>query len=455
MGELVDTFYARSNTAPKRAALREVVQADVCVIGGGMAGLATALDLAERGQKVVLLERHRVGFGASGRNGGFVSPGFPGGLPALKEKVGLQAARELFDLSRAAQRLVRNRIDRYGMQVGRVVDHALRCGLAGSKESLQAFCDEMARDFGVEYEYWPRARLAEALSSPQYGEAFLNTLTFSLDPLALTRATALAAEGLGVRIFEQTPATSLNGRTVHTPGGRVEARHVVLAGGGYIGMLNWTVGLATIPIATFVMTTEPLGNRLAEAIRVDYAISDIKTATNYYRTTADGRVVWGGRVLAWEPPAARVAEVLKRDMGRFYPALADARVEVAWGGMMPYLRHKTPVVGQIADGLWVATGFGGLGMALTTIAGACWPASACPSPAASLAAFPRRSPIGATNSMPGASGTDDFFGFFPSGASYRRLTDARRSRSRMNSPADMMMAAPVMVAGSGTSAKTR
>jgi gamma-glutamylputrescine oxidase len=127
--------------------------------------------------------------------------------------------------------------------------------------------------------------------------------------------------------------------------------------------------MATVPIATFVMVTEPLGDRLARTIGVPYAISDIQMPTNYYRPLPDGRLLWGGRVQAWEPSVPRIAAALKRDMVAFYPDLATARVETAWGGLMPYLRNKMPSFGQLKPGLWYATGFGGLGLALTSTAG--------------------------------------------------------------------------------------
>ncbi len=140
----------------------------------------------------------------------------------------------------------------------------------------------------------------------------------------------------------------------------------MLAGGGYIDGLHRRVGAAVVPIATFVMVTEPLHERLRAAIRVPYAISDITLATNYYCPLHDGRLLWGGRMLAWEPTPMRIGTLLGRDMARVYPALAGVRVEVAWSGLMPYLRHRMPMVGRLNDGVWVATGFGGLGMALSS-----------------------------------------------------------------------------------------
>ena len=142
-----------------------------------------------------------------------------------------------------------------------------------------------------------------------------------------------------------------------------------MACGGYIDGLQSAVSGGTIPIATFVMATEPLGDHLEDAIRVPYAIYDNQVATNYYRPLPDTRLLWGGRVLAWQPSPARIAALLKRDMVSFYPALRDARVAVAWGGMMPFTRHKLPVIGQIEPDVWYATGFGGLGVTMTATVG--------------------------------------------------------------------------------------
>ncbi|MBV8652770.1 MAG: FAD-binding oxidoreductase [Alphaproteobacteria bacterium] len=374
MSGYIDSYYARTLTEPgNRPALDGAVDAEICVIGGGLAGLATALDLAERGRSVVLLEQHTVGWGASGRNGGFVSMGYPNGIPALVERVGMQEARELYKLARMGHALVRERIADYAIDCGPVADGALRCAMAGQKEALQAFCDYMEKEFDTKYEYWPGARLRQALATKQYGEAFHNPHNYSVHPLNLCRGLARAVEARGGRILEQSTVTRMDLRGIRkriaTRSGEVRADHVVIAAGGYVGNLFWPVSAATVPIATFVMVTEPLGDRLKNAISVPYAISDIKTPTNYYRPLAEGRLLWGGRVLAWQPGARSIARGLKRDMVSFYPDLADARVEVAWGGMMPFLRNKLPSFGQLTPGVWYATRFGGLGLALTTTAG--------------------------------------------------------------------------------------
>jgi gamma-glutamylputrescine oxidase len=374
MADHPDTQYARTLTEGRRyPALTADVSAEVCVIGGGLAGVATALDLIERGRSVVLLEQHRIGWGASGRNGGFASPGLPGGLQNAVPKLGLARVQEMYALTRAAQALIRERIARYGIDCGPIVDGALRCAMAEDRAGLQQTADAIARDFGTVYEVWPRERVREALATPRYGEAWLNPLSFSLHPLNFVAGMARAAADQGAAIFEQTAVTgvSLSGveKSVRTSTGSVRARHVVFACGGYIDGLFGPVSRATIPIATFVVATRPLGERLDRAIRVPYAVSDIQSPTNYYRKLHDGRLLWGGRVLVWERGRTRIAADLQRDIAAFYPDLADAGIETAWGGLMPFTRHKLPSFGALADGVWYATGFGGLGLVLTTTAG--------------------------------------------------------------------------------------
>ena len=374
MTEHIDSHYARTLREPLTVPAAEgVIDTEICIIGGGLAGLATALDLAERGRSVVVLEANRIGWGASGRNGGFASPGFPNGAPALVERVGLDAARELMALSKAGHELLQDRIERYGIDCGPTEHGALRCAMAFSKDNLEALTEQMARDFGLTYHHWPREKLRAHLATSRYGDAYLNTHSFTVHPLNLARGLARAVAARGGRVFEnaRVTATSLqtSRRRITTRTATVSCDHVVFACGGYIDGLNWKIGMATIPIATLVMVTEPLGDRLDRAIATRHAISDIKRATNYYRRLHDGRLLWGGRVLAWEPSPARIASQLRRDMGQFYPDLAGARVERAWGGKMPYLAHRTPVVDQIQPGVWTATGFGGLGVSLTTTAG--------------------------------------------------------------------------------------
>jgi len=297
IGGEVDSYYARTRTETHDFP-RLDHDLDV-VVGGGLAGCATALNLAERGVEVALIESRSIGWGASGRNGGFASQAFPIGWQALAGRVGLDSARQIQRIARLGLDLVRQRIDAY----------AIDCG--------------------------------------------------PLQPGRSAATSRGAATGL---------AAAKGRKAVATSRGRITADRVVLTCGGYIDRLEARVSGGTVPIASFVMATEPLGTRLQEAIRVPYAIYDNQVATNHYRPLPDTRLLWGRRVLAWQPPPARIAALLKRDMVSVYPALRDARVEVAWGGMMPFTRHKLPVIGQVEPDVWYATGFGGLGVTLTSAA---------------------------------------------------------------------------------------
>ena len=369
-----ESYYARTRTETQAfPQLDHDLDVDVAVVGGGLAGCGTALDLALRGVKVALIEARRIGWGASGRNGGFASEAFPIGWDKLAARVGLDRAREFQTLARLGLSLVRQRIETYGIDCGPLQAGALRCNIAGAEDDLVAYRDFAARHFDLHYDHWPEARLREALSTTRYSDALFTPTTLAVHPLNLNAGMARACAEAGVRVFETTPATGLAAvrgrRQIATPRGVIRADRVVLACGGYIDGLQSAVSGGTIPIATFVMTTEPLGARLKDAIRVPYAIYDNQVATNYYRPLHDTRLLWGGRVLAWQPKPERIAALLHRDMVSFYPSLRDARVEFAWGGMMPFTRHKLPVIGQAEPDVWYATGFGGLGVTMTATVG--------------------------------------------------------------------------------------
>jgi gamma-glutamylputrescine oxidase len=372
--EYVDSYYARTlEETGAYPALQGDLDVDVVVIGAGLAGSGTTLDLVQRGRKVALIEAHKIGWGASGRNGGFASEAFPGGIMKLAERVGLGQARAFHDVSRRGLRLVEERIDRFLIRCGPLQKGALRCNFVGGGNELSRFRDFMADSFGIEYPYWSRDRLREALRTERYTDALFIPNTIAVHPLNLTCGMARACFETGAQVFEGTPArriSSIRGRKqVETPGGRISADQVVITCGGYINGLDRRVSDGTVPVATFMMATEPLGDHLKDAIRVPYAIFDNTVAVNYYRPLPDTRVLWGGRLLAWTPDPATIAERLRRDMVRFYPDLSDARVEVAWGGLMPYTRHKLPVIGQTEPDVWYATGFGGLGVTLTAAVG--------------------------------------------------------------------------------------
>ena len=369
----IDCHYARTATAgAPRPALDGAVEADVCVVGGGLAGLSTALGLAERGVAVALVEARRVGWGASGRNGGFVSAGFSLSAGRLARRLGVDHAQALYGLSRDAVALMRRRIAACDIACGPIVDGILEASWVDDRDALLRERDYMAATFGVELEFWPRERLREALVSERYFDGLFNAHGFQFHPLNYCLGVAAAAEAKGARVFESSAVTGLDldaaVKTVPTAAGSVRAAAVVIACGGYIAGLHRRLARAVVPVATYVVATEPLGERLESAIRVPYAIHDTRFALDYYRRLADTRILWGGRIgLGREP--RRLAELMLGDLVHVYPQLRGVRVETAWSGLMSYAAHKMPQIGEVSPGVWYAMGFGGHGMNTTTMAG--------------------------------------------------------------------------------------
>ncbi|RFU44044.1 FAD-binding oxidoreductase [Paraburkholderia sp. DHOC27] len=370
----MQSFYEASVVRPERARLSGRVSAQVCIIGGGLAGLSTALGLVERGVRdVVVLEAQQVGFGASGRNGGFVFGGYSLDCADLLRILGPDRARELYTLTTDAVDLMRRRIERYH----------IACDATHAGVILANWFDEPARldtqrrlmkdAFGVEWEPVSVAELATQLKTRRYHGGLFERNAFHFHPLKYVLGVADAVSAAGAQIYEHSPVIRLepqgSGFVVHTAAGSVEAQHVVMAGGGYARKVYAQVERAVLPIATYVMATEPLGARLNDALETSAAVYDTRFAFDYYRPLPDTRILWGGRISVRDREPQAIARLLRRDLLKVYPKLRDVRIEYAWGGLMSYARHKMPQIGRNADGVWYAVGFGGHGMAPTTVSG--------------------------------------------------------------------------------------
>ena len=372
------TYYAASaGPAPARDALRGRVDAQVCVIGGGFAGLATAIGLAERGVRdVVILEGEAVGHGASGRNGGFVFGGFSLDNAQLLADLGSAGARTMYELTRAAVATIRRRIGQYAIACDAVEGGVVLANWFDDDSILRRRQAFMAREFDVHWQLLSHDELGDYTRSRRYAGGLLEPDAFHFHPLKYARGLAAAIEREGGRIFENArvakivaPSTPGGGHEVHTADGVVTARHVVVAGGGYLRGVSPPIERAMLPIATYVIATEPLGDALETSIPGRAAIYDTRFSFDYYRALPDTRLLWGGRISILDRGAAPIARLLKRDMLKVYPELRDAKVDYAWGGLMSYARHQMPQIGRLPDGTWHALGFGGHGVGPTTAAG--------------------------------------------------------------------------------------
>lgn len=370
----MDYYRATAGQAPDPAPLRGRVASRVCVVGGGFAGLNTALGLVERGvDSVTLLESDVIGHGASGRNGGFVFAGYSRGETALLADLGPARAKAMYQRTRDAVALVRSRSERYAIDCDRVDGGVLWTNWFRDPSVLESRRRLLADHFDTEWRPVDRTRLRMQVKSDRYSAALFEPQAFHFHPLKYARGLARTLEHAGVAVHTQTPATALRrdgaGWCVETPAGRVEAEQVVLSCGGYLAGLVPRVDAAVLPIATYVLVTEPLGARAAEVLETQAAVYDTRFAFDYYRLLPDTRLLWGGRISVRDRDARDVERLLRRDLLRVFPQLDGVRVDHAWSGLMSYARHEMPQIAQIEPGLWVAQAFGGHGVAPTTVAG--------------------------------------------------------------------------------------
>ena len=348
--------------------------AAVCVVGAGFAGLNTALGLAARGVRdVVLLDARDIAHGASGRNGGFVFGGFSRGETSLLADLGPHRAKALYRGTRDAVDLIRRRIDTLAIDCAATDAGVLWANWFRDPAPLRARQRLLAEQFDTHWEWVPATRLAEMIRTRRYGDGLFERDALHFNPLAYARGLAAAAAGQGVSVHERSPAVALDregaGWRVRTPEGEVHAREVVLACGGYLAGLRREVDAGVLPIATYVMVTEPLGARMDDVLRTRAAIYDTRFAFDYYRPLPDTRLLWGGRISVRDRSPDAVRALLRKDMLKVFPQLHDVAIEDAWSGLMSYARHEMPQIGRIDDGLWLAQAFGGHGVAPTTFAG--------------------------------------------------------------------------------------
>ena len=369
------SYYAASaNPSPQRETLRDEITVDVCVVGGGIAGCSTALHLAERGFRVALVEAQQVAWGASGRSGGQALFGFASGQYVLVSQLGRDTARQMFDVSVAALDLLKDRVQR----------HAIDCDLhwgqmhAAIKQrqivELQSWQSELERDYGYQSLSWLDEQATQKLvGSQRYIGGLYDSRSGHLHPLNYTLGLAAAAESAGARIFENSPVVRLekgDTATVVTAQGRVRAAHVALCCNAYIGDLAPELRARIMPVGTYIVATEPLGAaRAATLLSENVAVTDINFVLDYFRLSADHRLLFGGRVSYSGLDARNTLKATRARMLKVFPQLADTRIDYAWGGFVDITMNRAPDFGRLTPNVYYLQGFSGHGIALTGMAG--------------------------------------------------------------------------------------
>jgi gamma-glutamylputrescine oxidase len=367
-------YLATAADAPLRPSLRGEARADLCVVGGGCTGLSAALHAAEQGLSVVLLEGGRVGWGASGRNGGQIIPGLRKGALELISRYGTDEARALFQLALEARGLVLDLVERHAI----ACDLKLTGHLAAAAKSSDLDHYARERDALASVMGYPHSRLvskadiARELASPAYYGGFIDELGGHYHPLNYTLGLARAAYEAGVAVHERSPALHLSpgasGVRVATAHGAVTAAKVILAGDALLGdRVAPRVSRHIMPVANYIVATEPLDNPEA-LIAHDRAVSDSRFVVNYFRLTADKRMLFGGGERYTTRPPRDIAAFAGQHMRKVFPQLAKARVDYAWGGLVSITRSRLPHLGREGE-VYFAHGYSGLGAILSTLAG--------------------------------------------------------------------------------------
>jgi len=371
------SYYEASVNRPRPAPpLQGAVQADVVVVGGGFAGLSSALELAQQGLSVVLLEADRVGSGASGRNGGQAIVGFASGQGPFEQQLGAADAQRAWDMSLQAVNLIEQRMAAHGIDCDWQRGYTYVADSPRKARALREECDDHNLR-GVPSAWAEGADVARFIDSPRYVAAFHEQRSGHLHPLKYALGLARAAEAAGVRIFEGSPVTGLRrGATLVavTAQGQVTARFGVLAGNcmlpEYGPLVAPDIAPRIMPVGTYIVGTAPLDPALCARLIPDHAaVCDNNFVLDYFRFSADHRMLFGGRVSYTTMTPPNLKGVMAQRMGAVFPALKDVPVEFVWGGFVDISMNRAPDFGRLGDNLYYLQGFSGHGVALTGLAG--------------------------------------------------------------------------------------
>jgi len=370
----VSSYYQASTKPPGPfPALQGEHRADICIVGAGYTGLSSALHLAEAGYQVIVLEAETVGYGASGRNGGHVGIGQRQDQAYLEDRVGHEIASSLWSMGLEAVDTVKNLIER----------HRIKCDLKHGNLHFAhkaRYSDELQREVAFlndrygfdQVEYIPRDKLGDVIGSQAYHSALMDTASKHLHPLKYAAGLAEAAVKAGVTICERSRVVSYGGTPVivKTAEGQVIADELVLACNGYIEKLEPKINGYIMPINNFILATEPLPETLAqEIIPLDTSMSDSRFVINYWKLSADNRLIFGGGENYRRGFPADIPAFVRQYMLEVYPQLANYKIDYGWGGRVAITMNRLPHFGRLQDNIWYMQGYSGHGVPTATFAG--------------------------------------------------------------------------------------
>ncbi len=347
-------YTASANPTPQRPALNESIDVDVCVIGAGITGCSTALHLAEKGYKVAVLEAGCVGWGASGRSGGQMIFGYACDMDKLRGMLGATDARLLWDISVEALAHTKDLIERHRIQCDLKAGHLHAAVKPRHQRELETWQKQLQAEYGYEgLQLLDRATLRAMLQSDAYQGGLLDPNSGHLHPLNYTLGLAAAAESAGAVVYENSAAQRIGygaQTIVSTDNGQVRCQHLVFCGNAYLGDVEKTLRRKYMPVGTYIIATEPLGEQRARAlIGNDMAVADMNFVLDYFRLSGDRRLLFGGRVSYSTVAPLNLERAMRPRLLKVFPQLNDVTIEYSWGGFVAITVNRAPHFGRLRD----------------------------------------------------------------------------------------------------------
>ncbi|MBK3871356.1 NAD(P)/FAD-dependent oxidoreductase [Stutzerimonas frequens] len=366
-------YAATANMTKERPALQEAKQTDVCVIGAGYTGLSTALFLLEKGFSVTVLEAAKVGFGASGRNGGQIVNSYSRDLDSIERSVDSSAAKLIGQMAFEGGRIIRERVARYNIQCD-LKDGGVFAALSQKQMHHLEAQKALWERYGYhQLELLDEQGIKRVVASDRYIGGMLDKQGGHIHPLNLALGEAAAVESLGGVVYENSPAVRIERGEqplIHTPTGNVRAKFVVVAGNAYLGDLIPELAAKSMPCGTQVIATEPLDEELARSLLPqDYCVEDCNYLLDYYRLSADKRLIYGGGVVYGARDPADIESIIHPKMLKTFPQLAKVKIDYAWTGNFLLTLSRLPQVGRLGNNIYYSQGCSGHGVTYTHVAG--------------------------------------------------------------------------------------
>ncbi|HKT99194.1 MAG TPA: FAD-binding oxidoreductase [Paraburkholderia sp.] len=368
-------YAATANDTTRHPVLQGTHDVDVCVVGAGLTGVSAALNLAERGYRVALLEASKVGWAASGRNGGQLIGGFACGIDTFAQFMNEGEVKQIWAMGLETLDIVKSRVAKHKIDCALTPGYFTAANKPRDVDELKRWRDEAAKRFGYErFRYVDGDGVSHYVKSARYPGGLYDPDSGHLHPLNYTLGLARAARDAGVQIFEDSAVTRIRDEhgkhLLETAQGHLRAKFVVLACNTYLGALAPQLARKIMPVGTYVIATEPLGAaRMAALMPAQAAVCDSRFVLDYFRPAPDSRLLWGGKVSYSKLAPRHLGEAMRNDMLKTFPQLADLKVEYAWGGFVDITMNRAPHFGRLSPTMYFAQGFSGHGVNTTGLAG--------------------------------------------------------------------------------------